>query len=188
MRAIYKNIPNVLSSFRLFAVPFLLIIAWQNRPGLFLAIFAVSLLTDAIDGFIARYLNVTSNKGALLDSAADIISYLAAALCVFKLWPDILHREAFFIVMGVIMLIVPAAVGIIKFKRLPSYHTWAAKSVAVLAFIAVYTLLITDISWPFRCVVILQYFVSIEEISITVWLSEQRCNIPSLWHLVHSPS
>ena len=111
MRAIYKNIPNALSCLRLFAVPFLLIIAWQNRSGLFLAIFAVSLLTDAIDGFMARCLKATSNNGALLDSAADIITYLAAALCVCKLWPDILQQEAFFIVIGVVMLIVPAVVG-----------------------------------------------------------------------------
>jgi len=67
MLTIYKNIPNFLSSFRLVVVPFLLIIAWLNRPKLFLALLAVSLISDALDGLVARRLRVTSETGAKFD-------------------------------------------------------------------------------------------------------------------------
>ena len=188
MQTIYKNIPNLLSSFRLVVVPFLLLIAWQGWPNLFLAFLAVSLLSDAIDGFIARKLKITSKTGAKLDSWGDFATYSTVALCAWWLWPEILQREAFFVVMGIVFFILPALAGSIKFKRLPCYHTWAAKIQAVLMCVALFTLFITDIAWPFRCAVILQYFVSIEEIAITLRLKEQRYNVRSFWHLIHSPS
>ena len=188
MQTIYKNIPNFLSGFRLIAAPFLFIIAWQDRPNLFLAILAVSLLSDAIDGFIARRVKVTSKTGTKLDSWGDFVTYLTVSICAWRLWPEILQREAFFVVTGIVFFILPVLAGSIKFKKLPCYHTWAAKIQAVLMCVALFTLFITDIAWPFRCAVILQYFVSIEEIAITLRLKEQRYNVRSFWHLIHSPS
>ena len=188
MRTIYKNIPNFLSIFRLIKAPFLLIIAWQDRPNIFLAILAASLLSDVIDGFIARRLKMTSKIGAQLDSWGDFVTYLTVAVSACWLWPEILHREALFIVTGIIFYILPVFAGFIKFKRLPSYHTWAAKTLAVIICLAIYFLLVTSITWPFRCAIILLCFVSIEEIAITIKLKKQRYNIPSFWHLIHSSS
>ena len=187
MQTIYKNIPNYLSSFRLVVVPFLLIIAWLNRPKLFLALLAVSLISDALDGLVARRLRVTSETGAKLDSWGDFMTSLAVPLCAWWLWPEILLREVFFIITGVSFYLLPVFAGFMKFKRLPSYHTWAAKTLAVLMCLAIFILFATGIAWPFRCAVILQCFVAIEEMAITMWLTEQRCNIPSFWHLTHSP-
>jgi CDP-diacylglycerol--glycerol-3-phosphate 3-phosphatidyltransferase len=188
MRTPNKNIPNLLSSFRIIAAPFLLIIAWQDRPNLFLAILAVSLLSDALDGFIARRFKATSKTGTKLDSWGDFVTYVTVAVCAWRLWPEILHREVFFVVAGIVFFALPVIAGSIKFKRLPCYHTWAAKIQAVLICIAIYILFITGIAWPFQCAVILQFFVSIEEIAITLWLTEQRHNIPSFWHLKYFPS
>ena len=188
MRTIYKSIPNLLSSFRLIAAPFLFIIAWQEQPNLFLAVLAVSLLSDAFDGFIARMLKATSKTGTRLDSWGDFVTYITVAFCAWRLWPEILQREAFFVVTGIVFFVLPVIVGSIKFKRLPCYHTWAAKIQAVLMCLAIYILLITGIAWPFQCAVIFQCFVSIEEMAITLWLTEQRYNVPSFWHLIHFPS
>lgn len=188
MGTIYKNIPNFLSSFRLIAAPFLLIIAWLDKPNLFLAVLAVSLLSDAVDGFLARRLKVTSKTGTKLDSWGDFVTYVTVALCAWWLWPDILQREAIFVVTGIVSFVLPVIAGSIKFKKLPCYHTWAAKIQAVMMCLAIYILFITGIAWPFQCAVILQCFVSIEEMAITLWLTEQRYNVPSFWHLIHGPS
>ena len=80
MQKIIANIPNLLSSFRLLAAPILLIIAKQNRPKLFLALLAVSLLTDTIDGFIARRYKVTSTTGTRLDSWGDFVTFITIAI------------------------------------------------------------------------------------------------------------
>lgn len=188
MYSILINIPNILSSFRLIIAPVLVLIAWQGKSSLFLSVLALSLLSDAFDGFIARRFRITSKIGAKLDSWGDFITYLTVALCAWKLWPEVLQREAFFVAAGISLYMLPIIAGFIKFKRLPCYHTWGAKAQAVLMCIAIYVLLITGIARPFQFAVILQLFVSLEEIAITLWLKERRQNIPSFWHLVHSPT
>lgn len=188
MRTIYRIIPNLLSCFRLIVAPFLLVIAWLNRPTLFLVILGASILSDAIDGYIARRLKVTSKIGAQLDSWGDFATYITVPLCAWWLWPEILQREASFVVLGIAFFILPALAGFMKFKSLPSYHTWAAKILAVLMCAAIFMLFLTEIVWPFRCAVILHCLVSMEEIAITLWLKEPRHNIASFWHLPHSAS
>ena len=188
MRIKYVNIPNLLSGFRLIIAPFLFLIAWLNRPVLFLEILAVSLFSDAVDGFIARRFKLTTKTGAQLDSWGDLATYCTVAVSAWWLWPDILQREILFIVMGITFYLLPIFAGFLKFKQLPSYHTWAAKTLGVIICIAIYILFITGISWPFHCAVIFQLFVSIEEIAITVLLKEHRHNIHSFWHLINAPS
>lgn len=183
-----ENIPNLLSSFRLVAAPFLLFIASQNMPKLFLTLLAVSLMTDAVDGFVARRCKVTSKTGVKLDSWADFITFITMAVSSWWLWPDILEREIFFVITGITSFLLPVAVGLIKFKNLPCYHTWAAKIQAVFICSAIFILFVTGNALLFRCAVVLQIFVSIEEIIITFCLNEQKYNVPSLWHLIHSQS
>jgi CDP-diacylglycerol--glycerol-3-phosphate 3-phosphatidyltransferase len=186
MHTIVMNIPNLLSSFRLIAAPILLFIASQSRPNLFLALLAVSLMTDAIDGFIARRYKVTSETGARLDSWGDFVTFITIGISAWWLWPGILHREMFFVATGIMSFLLPVAAGLIKFRRLPSYHTWAAKIQALLMSSTIFIIFGLGITWPFRYAVLLQVLVSIEEIIITLFLKEQMCNVPSLWHLRQS--
>jgi CDP-diacylglycerol--glycerol-3-phosphate 3-phosphatidyltransferase len=79
--------------------------------------------------------------------------------------------------------IVPLMAGFVKFQRLPSYHTWAAKTAAVLMSSAVFILFIVDIAWPFRCAAIVQALVACEEVAITLRLSKLESNVRSFWHL-----
>ena len=177
------SIPNLLSGFRLIAAPFLLYLAWMGHPNLFLALLAVSLLSDSIDGFIARRLNEASELGTKLDSWGDLATYLTVPLCAWWLWPEILKREAFFVLLVIGAYIVPLMAGFVKFQRLPSYHTWAAKTAAVLMSFAVLILFIVDIAWPFKCAAIVQALVACEEVAITLRLSKLESNVRSFWHL-----
>jgi CDP-diacylglycerol--glycerol-3-phosphate 3-phosphatidyltransferase len=176
------SIPNLLSGFRLIAAPFLLYLAWIGRPKLFLTLLAVSLLSDSIDGFIARRLNETSELGTKLDSWGDLAIYLTVPLCAWWLWPEILKREAFFVLLVIGAYIFPLIAGFVRFRRLPSYHTWAAKVAAVLMSTTVFMLFICDIPRPFHCAAILQALVACEEIAITLLLSQWHGNVPSFWH------
>jgi len=176
-------LPNFLSGFRLVAAPFLLYLAWTGRPHLFLALLAISLLSDAIDGLIARRLRRTSEFGTKLDSWGDLATYLTVPICAWWLWPEILRREAFFVGLVVAAYIVPLVAGFAKFRRLPSYHTRGAKIAAVVMSVGVFILFIFDIPWPFYCAAVLQALVACEEVAITLRLSEPQSNVPSFWHL-----
>jgi CDP-diacylglycerol--glycerol-3-phosphate 3-phosphatidyltransferase len=179
----WVNVPNLLSGFRLVAAPFLLYLAWTGHPKLFLALLAISLLSDSVDGFIARRLDDTSEFGTRLDSWGDLATYLTVPLCAWWLWPEILKREAFFVLLVVAAYVIPLMAGFAKFRRLPSYHTWGAKTGAVLMSVSVLVLFIADIAWPFRCAAIFQALVACEEVAITIRLSEPETNVPSYWHL-----
>lgn len=67
------TIPNILSISRLALVPVLVALAYFGEAQAFLAVLAVSLLSDAFDGYIARKLNQTTELGARLDSWGDEI-------------------------------------------------------------------------------------------------------------------
>ena len=178
------SIPNLLSGFRLIAFPFLLYLAWTGRPNLFLALLAISLLTDFIDGFLARRFYWTSEFGTKLDSWGDFAIYMTVPVCAWWLWPEVIKREAFFVVLVIGAYSLPFIFGFGKFKRLPSYHTWSAKVAAVVMSVAVFILFIFNISWPFHCAAILQALVAFEEIAITLLLPDWHCNVPSFWHAV----
>ena len=176
------SLPNFLSGFRLVAAPFLVYLAWTGHPTLFLVLLAVSLFSDAIDGFVARKLNVASELGTRLDSWGDLATYLTVPVCAWWLWPEIIKREAVFVLIVVGAYMAPLIAGFVKFKRLPSYHTWAAKGVAVAMSFSVIILFTADIAGFFRVAAILQVLVACEEIAITIRLSEWQCNVPSFLH------
>lgn len=178
-----SSLPNLLSGFRLIAAPFLLCLAWRGHSNLFLILLAVSLLSDAVDGFVARRLNAASKLGIQLDSWGDLAIYLTVPLCAWWLWPEKLKRESFFVLLVIGAYIVPIVAGFVKFRKLTSYHTWAAKAAAVLMSVAIFLLFVADLSWPFHCTAIVQALAACEEIAITIRFSKVQSNVRSFWHL-----
>lgn len=176
------NIPNALSSARILAVPVLLLVADRQWHGWFLTLLAVSLMTDAADGYLARRLNQTSKLGAKLDSWADLLTYATMVLGLLWLWPEIFAREAWFLNLALFSYLVPTITSLLKFRELPSYHTWAAKAAAVLMAPAYFVMVLADESLLFRLVVVFHIWVALEEVFITAILNRNRNNVPSIFH------
>ena len=80
------TIPNLLSLFRLILIPIYIVIYLnaQEMTDYYIAggILAVSCLTDAIDGKIARHFNMISNLGKILDPLADKATQFTLILCL----------------------------------------------------------------------------------------------------------
>ncbi|KPJ77832.1 MAG: hypothetical protein AMJ54_06600 [Deltaproteobacteria bacterium SG8_13] len=178
-----QAVPNVLSGFRILAAPFLLYLARTGHKGLFLGLLILSLLSDAVDGYISRRLHITSDLGTRLDSWGDMATYLSVPVCAWWLWPDIVKEEAVWVSIVIGSYVLPILAGLAKFRRVPSYHTWGAKVAAVVMSAAVVILFIVENPWPFRCAAVFQAIVACEEILITLQLSELRGNVKSLLHL-----
>src|SRR5690242_9640240 len=119
------NVPNALSVLRLLLVPVLLLLAWNGQGKTFFNVLVVSLLTDALDGWIARKLNQTSDLGARLDSWADLLTSLSLPLAGWWLRPDVVRQESAFLVAGITFYLLAPLYGWLKYRRLTSYHTWA---------------------------------------------------------------
>ena len=67
------SVPNLLSASRVACCPLLLALAWNGASGGFLTIFALGLLSDVLDGALARRLGQESDFGAQLDQWADFL-------------------------------------------------------------------------------------------------------------------
>ncbi len=108
--AISINIPNILTLIRILLVPlFVLSLIW-HLMGYALFVFALAAVTDALDGFLARWLHQRTLLGAYLDPLADkllstaafisltLIGIIPAWLAVIVISRDLL------IVLGIAML------------------------------------------------------------------------------------
>ena len=176
------NIPNILSLFRIIAAPFLLLTGWFEMPNLFFILFGMMLLSDALDGIIARMLDQTSELGARLDSYGDILTYLSTPIAAWWLWPDIVKEEVYYIIAAIIIYILPAVFALLKFGKLASYHTWITKISAVLMSVGVVVLLGFENNLLFHIAIYFLIIEMIENITITIMLPKQKSDIPSIWH------
>jgi CDP-diacylglycerol--glycerol-3-phosphate 3-phosphatidyltransferase len=80
------NLPNALTLFRIFLVPFLVVVLltkYNNRVGL--AIFLVAAITDYFDGYFARRMKKVTQLGKLLDPIADKLLMSAAFISLVEL-------------------------------------------------------------------------------------------------------
>lgn len=71
-------LPNAITLSRIALVPVLILALKDQRYGLALALFVLAGLSDALDGFLAKRLNLVSRLGGILDPAADKILLISA--------------------------------------------------------------------------------------------------------------
>ena len=109
------TIPNILSLFRLLLIPVYIQIYMNAKSisdfHLAAAILAVSCLTDAVDGQIARRFNMITAVGKILDPFADKITQFTLIICLAMrhpvLWSIIglfVAKELFQLVAGCIIV------------------------------------------------------------------------------------
>lgn len=177
-----KILPNLLSGLRIALVPALLTAAIAGSRLWFLFLLAVSVATDALDGFFARRLNAYSDLGRKLDSAADYVTLLTGAAGIALLWPAIMQRELPWVICGLVAFFGVLAFGFARFGQALGYHTWATKVLAFALILSMAPLLSETSAWPFHVVVVLQVFASIEQLSIALLLPKYRGEVHSVWH------
>ena len=176
------TLPNALSALRLVLAPLMLWLAWSGRDTAFLVTLSISLLSDLIDGWIARRFGQATQLGTLLDSYGDLATYTTVPLCAWWLWPDLIQREAGYAAAIVAAYVFPIVLGYLKYGRLTAYHTWGAKLSAVVVGSSALVLFLGGPALPFRVATWILVLAELEEIAITTILPEWRANVPSLLH------
>lgn len=174
------TIPNILCFIRLIGSPALLVIAWQQDQMLFLWTFLGLFLTDWFDGKLAILLNQKSVYGAVLDSFADVSLYASAILGLGWLKWETFQQEIFWITLGVSSYFLTCTVGLIKYGRIPSYHTRAAKICWMLAGLAIVSLLMNWPIWLSRLVIIGIIYTNLEAVAMTIVLPEWTNDLRTL--------
>src|SRR5207244_5964184 len=65
------SIPNIITLGRILLVPIIVWAIASSEMEIAFAIFVIAGVSDAVDGFLAKRFNMTSELGALLDPLAD---------------------------------------------------------------------------------------------------------------------
>jgi len=176
------HLPNLLSAFRIACVPVLLVLAWRGAVEFFLVGFALGLVSDVLDGALARRLGKATDFGARLDQWADFALWVSLPLAAWWLWPAILAREALYALVALVCMLLPTAIAVAKYRAIPGYHTWSVKLGSVAMGISAPLLLLFDVAWPFRVAALFQVLCAIDELGITLLLAECRHDVPSVFH------
>lgn len=101
---------NMLTAIRIFLVPAIFILLMKGRRGIGLTLYVIALLTDVVDGYLARKMRQGSLMGTMLDPVGDIMLTLALFLFLYMegaapLWLFILlvaRYLQFFIGLGIL--------------------------------------------------------------------------------------
>ncbi len=175
------TIPNILGFYRILAFPFILWFALSGKEDLFAVFLVINLLTDVVDGLIARIFKMESEFGARLDSFADISTYVLAftGIYIFKLEDFIPHLTSFILFLGMMALIV--IVSLIKFGRFPSFHLYSTRIGGYIQGAFFIVLFTYDFISPFYYLMIIWGIISaIEHITIQMIIPRMRSNLKGL--------
>ena len=172
------NVPNTISAARIIMAPMLLWLAWERQHA-FTYVLAASLLSDILDGYLARRLNQQTRLGAQLDSWGDLLTVMVYLPAALWLRPLALHQNVVYVAIAVAAYCCPIAFGFLKYGRLTSYHT---RLMTVTAYVMGIAMVCFFAGWsdiPFRLGCLFLLVASVEEILITIALPAWVDNVRS---------
>lgn len=122
-REIINSVPNAVSIGRLMSVPVLAWLAWQGHLAPFTWILLAALLSDGVDGFIARRFDCVSRLGALLDSVADAALMLLIGYGIWVFHPVVFRDHGLIVAVTVGLWMLEHVAALIRYRRPSSFHT-----------------------------------------------------------------
>ncbi|MEA2043621.1 MAG: CDP-alcohol phosphatidyltransferase family protein [Bacteroidota bacterium] len=179
------NVPNLISLYRLLVFPVILFMALTGRENWFVILLIVSLISDVLDGGIARYFKLQTNFGAALDNLADIGTYSMAilGLFVFK-WTDI-EPHAWFLYLFLSVFILSYFVSFFRFGKIPGLHLYSAVSAGYIQGIFFFILFVFGFyAWMFYIALGWGLLAYIEKTVVLFWLDDIKIGVKGLYWLV----
>jgi phosphatidylglycerophosphate synthase len=126
------NIADWFSFYRIFAAPVLLGLIWFDQKLIFTWLLLISYSTDAIDGFLARKLKITSPRGSQLDSFGDQITLVVGLIGLFYFETNFIKNNLVLIIIALIPYIIQMVVAYSKYGKATAFHTYLAKLSAII--------------------------------------------------------
>jgi phosphatidylglycerophosphate synthase len=171
------NVADWFSFYRIAAAPFLLLLIWLDLRVLFSWFLLVSYSTDAIDGFLARQLKISSARGSQLDSFGDQITIMVGITGLYFFERTFIETHITLIIIAFVPYILQMLFAYFKYGKATAFHTYLAKISAVIqsGFI-LYALFISPNLALFYVMIVVGILETIEEIILIfmydTWVSD----------------
>ena len=171
------NIADWFSFYRIFAAPFLLLLIWLDLQLIFTWFLLISYLTDAIDGYLARKLKITSARGSQLDSFGDQITLIIGFIALFHFEKEFIITNLTIILIAFIPYIIQMLIAFYKYGKATAFHTYLAKTSAVIQSVFILWSLFFNPEYSlFYIMIIIGVLETIEEVSLIFiydnWVSD----------------
>jgi CDP-diacylglycerol--glycerol-3-phosphate 3-phosphatidyltransferase len=179
---------NAITFYRLVSAPLLIYLIFKGDIDLFKWLLALSFFTDAIDGHLARKYKVASVLGAKLDSIADDLTVLAGIIGMVVLKPEFFMDVLPFVFVLLGLFALQTTFALIRYKKTTSFHTYLAKTAAVLQ--GVFLILLFFLPEPlyilFYAAAIVTAVELLEEILLVYYLREWKTDVKGLYWVMSS--
>lgn len=179
----YISIPNVLTFYRIVAIPFIVFSICNDYKNLFVWLICLNLISDILDGLTARMLNLCTEFGAKLDSFADLSTFI---LAISGFWffekSFVLNYKIEFILMFS-MFLIPQIVSLIKHGRNSSFHLYSSKITGYLQGIFIFSYFVFGFnSWYFYFMLIFGILSEIEVLLMVLWFPKIISNAKTFFY------
>ncbi|MCJ7468617.1 MAG: CDP-alcohol phosphatidyltransferase family protein [Maribacter sp.] len=161
------NIADWFSFYRILAVPLLAVLLWFGERQWFTWFLLISYSTDAIDGFLARKLKISSARGSQLDSMGDQITFLMGLLGLWVFENPFMKEYLLLLLIAFVPYIIQMVIAFKKYGKTTAFHTYLAKTSALLQGVFIlWTLFFGPLNWLFYLMIILGILETIEEVTL----------------------
>lgn len=182
---IWRHVPNAISLARLFATPALLAAAITKHQFSFQWLLLACLLSDILDGLIARIFDLRSALGALLDSTADMIVALLGLLGLFIFKADILAAHWRPLALVVALYVIETIAALWRYGRISSFHTVLVRIAAYLQGILAMSLLLWgDVTWMLYATAAVSALAYSEELVLLFLLPQWRPDVRGVYWVI----
>jgi cardiolipin synthase (CMP-forming) len=179
------NVPNALSVYRILALPFIIWAIVDGNKTLYITLLSINLITDILDGLIARTFKLETELGARLDSFADIGTYIMAFAGMIVLEKEFVseHSLEFIIVIGLYAL--PQLISLVRFRRPTSFHLYSSKSLGYIQGIFIFTYFVFGYyPWYFYFMIVSSCVVYLEALIIICTIPSLRSNVKGIYFMM----
>ena len=179
------NIADWFSFYRLVAAPFLLVLLVYNYQLLFTWLLLFSYCTDAIDGYLARRLKITSARGSQLDSFGDQITFIIGLIGLWVFEPTFIKQNLILIFIAFIPYIIQMIMAYFKYGKASAFHTYLAKISAIIqAFFIIISLFFEPYYSLFYFMIVIGLLETFEEITLIFMYDNWASDVKGLfWSL-----
>ncbi|PTX63582.1 CDP-diacylglycerol--glycerol-3-phosphate 3-phosphatidyltransferase [Kordia periserrulae] len=176
------NVPNFLSFYRLLTFPLILWFIYTEEANLFAIFLCVNLVTDILDGLIARSFNLQTNFGAKLDSLADNGTFIAAFLGIFMFKLQEMSQSIWMLWVFIGFFFLGLLVSFLKFKQYPTLHLYTTKIGGYVQGFFIFVLFAWSYNETlFYIAMILGYISHVEELIILLISNEMKTDAKGLY-------
>jgi len=176
------NAPNALSVYRIAAAPLILYGIFSGHRMLFAWLVIINLVTDALDGFIARHWKMETSIGVKFDSIGDLTTDILTLLGLIVLEQPFVRSYILPIGLLIGFYLASQVLSLLRFHRLVSLHLYSSKLTNILlaVFFTAY-FLVAYVPVLFYTMIVVGILGAIEEIAVLCILKEHQENVRGLY-------